>query len=295
MRIRLLPGSVMALALLLSACRETKLEHFKFYSVAEQPMGTFEGRITVKGQFESSFKPATVLRLAYFGNPVSKIRTTPTPTPTPADEPPPEPPGEEEIPPPPPQPGPLANPNHHLTWYALDPKEGEKEPARYVKLIDQFGTKELILGPPVALLLPAHKLEGGGQPPVGLNHFKCYDITRHRGVTREMVMLQDQFDRPNVKVTFLDGPDFFCLPVEKRRGRRSHKIERNTDRFNHLLIYRVQSEDYPGVRKSVTDQLQEKVALSEFRARYLAVPADKRIAQEGHEFPSAPPPTPTPN
>ncbi|MFN2387820.1 MAG: hypothetical protein ABR576_16315 [Thermoanaerobaculia bacterium] len=178
MRPRLLPGwSVLVLILLASACKQTKLEHFKFYSVAPVPIPASMHRIELKGQFDTRRRLAVLVELSHFGIPVGKTRVDPTPTP--GDEPPPETPSEEE-PPPPEQPAPPANSQHHLTWYKLDATKDGTGPY-YVKLIDQFGTKELITGPAIALLVPAHKIEEGSEPPKGLNHFKCYDVTRHRG------------------------------------------------------------------------------------------------------------------
>lgn len=283
-----IPGCVWILALLACAgCKKTKLDHFKFYIVAPVPIPATMPRIELKGQFdEGRRRAAALVELSHFGISVGKRRLDPTPTP--GDELPPETPS-EDVPEPPEQPAPPANPQHHLTWYKLDAKNDDTS-SHYVKLIDQFGTKELITGPAIALLVPAQKIEGGSEQPKGLNHFKCYDVTRHRGAAAESVILQDQLDRPNVDQLVVKDPQLFCVPVEKYRGgRREARIEPNADRFNHLLLYQIEPRrSYENVSKTASDQILERSTLTEFRSQYLAVPADKRVATPGNQFPSPP-------
>ncbi|MFN2387821.1 MAG: hypothetical protein ABR576_16320 [Thermoanaerobaculia bacterium] len=85
-------------------------------------------------------------------------------------------------------------------------------------------------------------------------------------------------------------PQLFCVPVEKYHGgRRKAPIEPNADRFNHLLLHRIEPRrSDENVNKTASDQILEGSQLTEFRSQYLAVPADKRLKNPGSEFPSPP-------
>lgn len=282
--------SILVLLLCTACAKKTKLDHFKFYKVSTPDFPASIPRIELKGQFDGSTRRTAVfVGLTHFGISVGKL--VPDPTPTPSDQEPPEAPPEEESPVPPEQPPPPANPHHHLTWYALDEKK-DNTPPHYAVVFDQFGRKELITGPAVAMLVPAHKVEEDSEAPQGLNHFKCYKVDRVRGETSPSVILRDQLDsaRGQVDRAVLVRPDFLCVPVEKSRNRRVvNEIEKNVDDFDHLLVYRLEEpENYPG-QKNVTDQIRDSV-LTDFRSQYLGVPADKRLANPGREFPAGTPP-----
>ena len=164
-----------------------KLDHFKFYDVANQRVGV---RVRLQGQFDKEPEVCELTYVNLFANPVSKN-------------------GEA-----------IYDKNAHLTWYDLyDPAP---DPVRSVVVENQFAKKQPIYtGRACALLVPTHKVEKGSAFPERLDHFKVYQVLRGRDVEPK-VKLKDQFGSDNPEVY---TPSFFAVPVTKWADKNVFKIQ----------------------------------------------------------------------
>ncbi len=167
--------------------KELKLDHFKFYDVANQRVGV---RVKLQGQFDKEPEGVELTYLNLFANPVSKN-------------------GE-----------PLYNKYAHLNWYDIfDPAP---DPIRNVVVGNQFAKKqEIYTGRACALLVPTWKVEKGSKLPKGLDHYKVYQVLRARD-DEPKVKLKDQFGSDNPEVY---APAFFAVPVTKWAGGKTYKIQ----------------------------------------------------------------------
>ena len=166
--------------------QDLKLDHFKFYDVANQQAGQWVGLL---GQFDRQPERAQLTYLNMFANPVEKN-------------------GE-----------PLYDKNAHLTWYDLfDPVP---DPVRAVWFTNQFGNAQKIyIGRACALLVPTEKIESGSEFPERLDHFKVYQVLQSDPFGSN-VKLKDQFGGEDTKIT---NPMFFAVPVKKLANGQTYGI-----------------------------------------------------------------------
>ena len=210
-----------------------KLDHFKFYTV--DPVDARES-VSVMGQFDKDSVPARLTAIALFGNPVSKDG------------------------------GKLINPMAHLTWYKLIQRLAE--PKRAVEFENQFGRQEILIGKPVALLVPTEKVERGSKFPEGLDHYKVYEVLESRPLRRK-VTLKDQFG--GEEGITIGKTSFFAVPVMKKHGDKVHKI---VNEKGHLTIYALAPKKPYKLTKETSDQFgKHKLAIVE--SAMLALPTVK--------------------
>jgi hypothetical protein len=127
--------------------------------------------------------------------------------------------------------GQIKEPNHHLTLYSIVPTRSSSRLTWRVHVENQFGRQMLTVGDARGLLVPTHKIEEGLEPPVGLNHFKCYQA---RGPEIAVVAtLEDQFETMEVAT---GEPAVFCNPVEKVVSGTTTPID---DADAHLVCYEI--------------------------------------------------------
>ncbi len=216
------------------------LDHFLVYQHAPIPAG-FTVRLT--GQFDTGPVVTNVADQVRFANPVEKTHSGVTYG--------------------------IADPWRHYNWYRL--LGSTSEPVRNVRFRNQFGEAWVKIQTPVFLLVPAEKLshQGGSQPPVGADHYKCYQIVSiGTHPPTPIVGLKDQFQsRPNVGVF---SPRLFCVPVEKDHAGQIFPIQNPVE---HLVVYDLSPWIF--ARDVVT---RDQFLTSQFtvdRAAWLAVPTYK--------------------
>jgi hypothetical protein len=108
---------------------------------------------------------------------------------------------------------PILNPDHHLLFYEIYYQE--EHVYWEVEVNNQFGTQQLTVWGPIALVVPTHKLEPGlHDPPVGLDHFLLYEVIEGGQVPDLSVGLNDQFGYEEF-VAPLGQAIFFANPVQK--------------------------------------------------------------------------------
>lgn len=116
--------------------------------------------------------------------------------------------------------------DHHLTFYHLEPAA---DPLDWtVQVENQFGVQELQIGAPNLLAVPTQKEPH--DPPVGLDHYKCYEAM---GAFLDVeLVLDDQFQSEGSVLnlfTFL-----FCNPVQKTHDDAVTEIRKPGE---HLVCY----------------------------------------------------------
>ena len=120
----------------------------------------------------------------------------------------------------------ITNPDSHLTFYRL--VSPIVEPTRFVGVVNQFGTNQLVIGDAILLGVPTQKAPFG--PPFGLDHFKCY--AAQGSPANATVDLRDQFHfEPQVVVL---NPDWYCNPAQKIHNGQVFPIG---DPNEHLVCY----------------------------------------------------------
>lgn len=208
-------------------------DHFFLY----EANGTFKGtKVTLMDQFSRAIKKAKVMDVDYFGNPVSKNGSR------------------------------IFDKNAHLTWYKIyeDP-ESARPVQRVVIFENQFGKQKWLLGQPVYICVPTHKIREGLSFPSELNHFKAYKVLRWEFEARS-VKLKDQFHR-----AYFEGrvrqPLYFCNPVVKNRGKIINKDF-------HLACYLVDTKGIPLRRIKIKNQFGTDI-LQMKGGRVLCVPTKK--------------------
>jgi hypothetical protein len=119
----------------------------------------------------------------------------------------------------------LVDPFSHLTGY-LAP--GPQSPVGLVRVTNQFGVRNLELGPVRELLVPTRKLIGA-QGPITIDHFLCYDA--HGTPINKTVSVRDQF-HPVAVSRLVREPFLFCNPADKN-GEGIINVD------DHLACYRL--------------------------------------------------------
>lgn len=216
------------------------LDHFLVYQHAPIPAGF---TVSLTGQFDTGPVVTNVADQVRFANPVQKTHSGVIYG--------------------------IADPWRHYDWYRL--VNVPAEPVRAVRFRNQFGEASVRIQTPVFLLVPAEKLShpGGSQPPVGADHYKCYQIVAIGShPPTPIVGLKDQFQsRTNVGVF---SPRLFCVPVEKDHAGQIFPIQNPQE---HLVVYDLSPWTF------TRDVLaRDQFLTSQFvveRAAWLAVPTYK--------------------
>jgi len=212
------------------------LDHFKWYLATGEE--SIDEVVYLKDQFCDI--EATVGSAAGFGNPTKKVHGEVTTS--------------------------ISNPDHHLTAYYLVDYEVESQ-EWFVKVKNQFGTQELTVSGPIALLVPTQK--EGHQSPVGLDHYLLYEAD---GPYLEVsVSLQDQFDG-ELQESSVGSPMYFANPVKKTHDGKVTEILNPED---HLVFYYIDA-DFEGEVEVVNQFGEQTLAVSTlFGTGGLAVPSEK--------------------
>lgn len=125
----------------------------------------------------------------------------------------------------------LVDPVSHLTGYLMP---GPPAAVERVRVTNQFGVRNLRLGPARELLVPTNKLIGV-QGTVSIDHFACYDATG--GSIDVPVTVQDQFHTAAVG-RLVRKPFLFCNPADKN-GEGIINLD------DHLTCYRTEPPGNP--------------------------------------------------
>lgn len=169
---------------------------------------------------------------------------------------------------------PIAHPDHHLTYY--DGPGPENPQPRPVDSTNQLaaGPQRLKVGRPVGLFVPTEKNIPRDHPaPVGLDHFKCYEVLEGAAIGRTADLL-DELETPHDDV-MIGAPRLFCNPTEKQHGQERIPIAHPE---SHLTCYQVSGAgqaQFGGVNQ-LTD-----VNLVANGLEWLCVPSRKRLPPPG--------------
>ena len=170
----------------------------------------------------------------------------------------------------------LVDPFSHLTGYLMP---GPQPSVERVRVTNQFGVRNLRLGPARELLVPTRKLIGA-QGPLSIDHFACYSATGGR--INKIVTVVDQFHTAPVTRQVRE-PFLFCNPADKNG-------EGIVNLDDHLTCYHTQPPGLPIGTVPIFNQfnppglpdlpiqVQEDVAL--------CVPSEKEIVET--EIPGLP-------
>ena len=229
---------------------EYKLDHYKFWKVvAAKPLPS-PIPVSLKGQFENTPWPASLVSIEYLGNPAEKIV------------------GDAPH-------APIRNERLHYVAYAI---KSEKQRERQVRVTNQFAPngEDWHLGSPAWLLTPADKqLNDNTQPPPPGDHFVCYAVIDGKPFPKKVTLI-DQFDRlPGGSPETIDTltPKYLCVPVEKTFKEREPIQDQNT----HLAIYELKPPKSQPITVHTQDQFgrQQLKVDQESRYQYLGVPSHK--------------------
>jgi hypothetical protein len=167
----------------------------------------------------------------------------------------------------------IVSPNDHLTWYSA---VGRDTLIR-VGWVNQFQTEPIPV--PIDsvkyLLVPTQKEPH--DPPVGLDHYKCYRIAMPTGWMELNFTLQDQFDPIPEEITAISTPVYFCTPCQKNG-------EPMFDTVTHYVAYLISPQTTSSQSRLTVDQFGDHSILVQ-QSEMLLVPSKKTI------FPPCNPPT----
>ncbi len=160
----------------------------------------------------------------------------------------------------------------HLTWYDVT--------CTILPVIHNLSIKNqvtapnriniVVTTPPIAILVPTHKLIDERKKPKRLSHFALYQVTPP-DVVKFKVELEDQFVKN--RLCQLEKPVFLAVPVTKRKGEKWYAIKSTPS----LLLYPfTQDSDRraptPEKQFGISNQFEDgRLALD--TARYLGVPS----------------------
>ena len=217
------------------------LDHFKCYGVDN---ATSVGKnVTLTDQFISI--NATVGEAVAFANPTEKVYGQMTTL--------------------------ISNPDHHLTFYMIT-YVGEPG-AWYVEVKNQFGTYNLTVFGPIALLVPTQKLvPGGHQPPLSLDHYLLYEVD-NGPLVDVSVGLKDEFG--NDPSAVVGQAILFANPVQKTLGTTVTNI---THPDEHLVFYGISGCNASYQQVNVVNQFNaqtQTLNLGDDPAVLLGVPSEK--------------------
>jgi uncharacterized repeat protein (TIGR02543 family) len=216
------------------------LDHFTCYWINPETSGPIGENVTLEDEFGAV--NATVGYVGGFGNPAAKDLGLPMPTP-------------------------IWNPDHHFTAYNItyeaEPKEWQ------VEVKNQFGTQNLTVFGPVALVVPTQKVAPGDhEPPVGLDHFLLYTVLGGSSV-EEVVGLYDEFGQDDEVLVY--EPIAFANPVRKTHGGNVTNI---MNPQAHLVFYSITCEISPSTQVLVRNQFGPRIYYVS-GPDFLAVPSEK--------------------
>lgn len=179
---------------------------------------------------------------------------------------------------------PIVHPENHLTWYNFEGTASQ----RNILVSNQFGLDQSwVIHNPIYLLLPAWKLYINGfptglGPPIGLDHYLCYEAVSGPPVGLDGVILTDQFHQEYVTV---GDPMVFCNPADKIIPDDGAPIY---DDSNHLACYEITPHLLPPpLTVWANDQFGDSM-FTVFENQFLCVPSAKE------EVPAPPVPSLSP-
>jgi hypothetical protein len=160
----------------------------------------------------------------------------------------------------------IRKPNDHLTWY----RAAGRDTSITLEYVNQFESREVTVGAPEYLLVPAQKLPHA--PPESLDHYKAYRITDGVMIYGG-AQVQDQFDVGFGIPEYVDSlkPTFFLTPAIK-----NNEQQMLFDSVTHYVAYeifpkRFFSTPYP---VGTVDQFGSH-SLEAMNSQYLLVPSRK--------------------
>ena len=217
------------------------LDHFLLYYAYGPDLNVV---VQLEDQFHSE-PQVTVLRPAYFANPVQKTDATGMVT---------------EI----------ENPLGHLVFYEIPEELFQTD----VNIVNQFGAQTLSLSGSYLLAVPSEKLSFGPPPP--LDHFKFYSVVGGPDADVVLPQVEDQF-YTGIQEVEVESLRYFGNPVAKTDDGVLTPIG---DSDRHLALYDITT---PTIQNWVVE-VDNQFGLQELTVTgpvMLAVPTWK----EGHGFP----------
>jgi hypothetical protein len=209
------------------------LDHYKVYVI--EPMDV-EFKVWLRGQFDGNIWDLTKLyTYERFLNPADKN-------------------GEGII-----------DKHAHLNWYRT--AQENLEPIRKIEVFNQFGLQTIKTDQPVAMLVPAEKIEPGSQFPANLDHYKVFRIISYDGFQPVPVVIKDQFGVEDNRAL---RPVYFAVPVEKRHNNGYYPINNRED---HLVFYQLDPREWNEGRTT-----KDQFGALDMKTRYselLGVPSQK--------------------
>jgi hypothetical protein len=261
---------------------ETKLNHFKFWTIPDPNRFRITKFVKLKGQFDAAPVEVAVIQPEMIGNPVNKTPYWPD--------------------------GKMKTVEikkyNHLLFYSL--AVVPEQPTRHVLMHNQLQTNvkktPWTLEAPNRLLVPASKQPKlkptdkapsakDLEPPENWYHFACYPIKDVDPLTLLELALYDQFDKEFNKqqeeqfrqATFT--PKWFCVPVSKQYDKDNRPIPGSRDSEHdllpgtalpHIVLYEFASKLILKAEVWVRDQFnKEPLLLPVEKASLLGVPTDK--------------------
>jgi hypothetical protein len=210
----------------------TGRNHYKTWRIEPEP---FSGNVFVKDQFMEDYLDLTGLE--FLSNPVKKIVQNDT-----FD---------------------IVSPNDHLTWY----RAFGRDTLIQVGYVNQFESTFYAIDMVEYLLVPTQKEPH--DPPVGLDHYKCYHIVDPQPYDINFT-LQDQFDPvPEEIMSIL--PVYFCTPCQKND-------EPVFDTTTHYVAYMILPQNTSSESRGTIDQFGSHV-VQVLNSEMLLVPSKKWIPQ----------------
>lgn len=217
---------LLAFAVALSSpapAQTTTFDHFLCYYVTNQPV--LQIPLQLQDQFDAPaqiFEQTTQLQIARFCNPVTKVVNSTT--------------------------YPIANVNHHLTMYELNP---QPITPRKIAFTNQFGANQTlytsdarVLAVPTGKGLPPNTAPS---PSPDLDHYKCYVASGPNA--NAVAILTDQFIT-NQRFLVVQ-PVLFCNPVMKINGSVTTPIQFPN---NHLTCYALTPAGVPARTINIANQ-----------------------------------------
>jgi hypothetical protein len=157
----------------------------------------------------------------------------------------------------------IVSPNDHLTWY----RAVGRDTLIRVGYVNQFDSVTYDIGPVEWLLVPTQKEPH--DPPVGLDHYKCYRIIDPQPYDINFT-LQDQFD-PIPEEIMSISPMYFCTPCQKNH-------EPMFDTITHYVAYQIVPPNISSESRLTWDQFGEHF-VQVLNSEMLLVPSKKWIPQ----------------
>jgi hypothetical protein len=213
------------------------LDHFNCYQI--EPSPPLNAAVALQDQFAST--TATVLNRIRFCNVTSKVVQGPG--------------------------GPVVTPithrDDHLTLYTLSPQP----PVNLNVLVsNQFGEQPLTVIQAKFLAVPTQKAPHQ-QPPVDLDHYKCYSVAGNP--VQRPVRLQDQF---RIEGALVSVPALLCNPVKKQHSGNVVEVKHPED---HLVCYRKTPRSF-SMARDFKNQF-ESARFGTIASDMLCVPSKKKV------------------